>query len=186
MSDELNSNLPNFRDSTKFFSFQNLHTSNPPFQFLPAAKILTTNGQNLVRDFNESAGEFLGGGVMKSKQLEAYAEKDERCRQIKERILSQSRFLSTKENLRLSTQITSEWIAFEYALLLSVTLYGLIKPMKWDQFQSIKVKKKGLMGIESIATLTYVDSLGEKQVVDIQSGKPNIDSLVKIARAVGV
>lgn len=67
-----------------------------------------------------------------------------------------------------------------------MTLYGLIKPIKWDQFQSIKVKKKGLMGIDSIATLTYADSLGVKQVVDIQSGKPNIDSLVKISKAVGV
>jgi len=98
----------------------------------------------------------------------------------------QSQYLSHKERARLSTQITSEWIALEYALILSVTLYGLIIPIKWDKLESIEFRKKGLVGIESIATITYTDSLGVKKKVDIQSGKPNMDSLAAIAKAVGI
>jgi hypothetical protein len=186
MSEEFSNKLPSFKDSTKFFTFQGLYAPNAPFKVFPAPKLLTTNGLKIVRDFYESAGEFLGGGVMKSEQLELYAEKDERCRAVKARVMAQSQFLSHKENMRLSTQITSEWIALEYALILSVTLYGLIRPIKWDKLESVTVRKKGFIGIESIATLTYVDAFGVKQVVDIQSGKPNIDSLAAIAKAVGI
>ena len=186
MSEQFSAKPPSYRDSTKFFTFQGLYAPNAPFKIFPPQKLLTPNGLQILRDFRESAGEFLGGGVMKSKQLEANAEEDERCREIKARIVAQSHFLSHKENMRLSTQITSEWIALEYALLLSLTLYGRITPIKWDKLESVTVRKKGFVGIESIATLTYVDGLGVKQVVDIQSGTPNINSLAAIAKAVGV
>lgn len=186
MSEQFSAKPPSYRDSARFFLRKNALVPNPPFKVFPAEKLLTPNGLRLVEDFKEGAGEFLGGGVMKSKQLESEANKSERSRAIKSRIIAQSHFLSHKENMRLSTQITSEWIAFEYALILSVTLYGSITPIKWDKLESVSVRKKGFTGIESIATLTYVDGLGVKQVVDIQSGKPNIDSLAAIAKAVGI
>jgi len=178
--------LPSFRDSTKFFAFQGPYAPNAPFKWFHPSKLLTANGQKIVRDFRAGAGEFLGGGVMKSEQLEAECEMYEQHRAVKARLMAQSQFLSHKETARLSTQITSEWIALEYALILSVTLYGLIRPIKWDRLESISFRKKGFVGIESIATLTYVDGLGVKQVVDIQSGKPNIESLAAIAKAVGI
>jgi hypothetical protein len=178
--------VSSFRDSTKFFKFQGLNAPNAPFKVFPPQRLLTPNGLRLVTDFRESAGEFLGGGVMKSKQLEAKAEKSETARAIKAQILAQSRFMSKRDTVRFSTQITSEWIALEYALLLSVTLYGHITPIKWDKLESLTVRKKGFAGFDSIATLTYIDGLGVKQVVDIQSGKPNIDSLAAIAQAVGI
>ena len=73
MSEEFSNKLPSFKDSTKFFTFQGLYEPNAPFKVFPAPKLLTTNGLKIVRDFYESAGEFLGGGVMKSEQLELYA-----------------------------------------------------------------------------------------------------------------
>ena len=178
--------LPSFRDSTKFFAYSGVYAPNAPFRWFPPTRLLTPNGLKIVQDFRESAGEFLGGGVMKSKQLEAYCETQEQYRAVKARVMAKSQFMSHRETARLSTQITSEWIALEYALILSVTLYGLIRPIKWDKLESVTVKKKGFTGIESVATLTYVDALGVRQVVDIQSGKPNIDSLAAIAKAVGI
>lgn len=186
MSDESVNKLPNFRDSTKFFAFQGPYAPNAPFKWFHPSKLLTANGQKIVTDFRAGAGEFLGGGVMKSEQLEAYCEMYEQHRAIKARVMAQSQFLSYKETARLSTQITSEWIALEYALILSVTLYGLIIPIKWDKIESISIRKKGFVGIESIATLTYTDSVGTKKAVEIQSGKPNMDSLSAIAKAVGI
>lgn len=178
--------LPSYRDSTKFFLRKNALAPNSPFQVFPVGRLLTANGVKLVSDFQDSAGEFLGGGVMKSKQLEAKAEQSETARAIKAQILAQSRYMSKRDTVRISTQITSEWIALEYALILSLTLYGHITPIKWDKLESLTVRKKGFAGFESIATLTYVDGLGVRQVVDIQSGKPNMDSLAAIAKAVGI
>lgn len=186
MSEQLSAKPPSYRDSTKFFLRKNAVAPNSPFRVFPVGRLLTANGVKLVSDFQDSAGEFLGGGVMKSKQLEAKAEQSETARAIKAQVLAQSRYLSKRETVRLSTQITSEWIALEYALILSVTLYGHITPIKWDKLESLTVRKKGFAGFESIATLTYVDGLAVKQVVDIQSGKPNIDSLASIAKAVGI
>jgi len=186
MSDESVKRLPSFRNSTKFFAYPGVYAPNAPFKWFPPSRLLTPNGLKIVQDFRDSAGEFLGGGVMKSKQLEAYCETQEHLRAVKARVMAQSQFMSYRETARLSTQITSEWIALEYALILSITLYGLIRPIKWDKFESITFRKRGFMGIESIATLTYTDSLGEKKVVDVQSGKPNIDSLAAIAKAVGI
>jgi hypothetical protein len=186
MSEQFSAKPPSYRDSAKFFLRKNALVPNPPFKVFPAEKLLTPNGLRLVEDFKEGAGEFLGGGVMKSKQLESEANKSERSRAIKAQVLAQSRYLSKRDTVRFSIQITSEWIALEYALLLSITLYGNITPIKWDKLESLTVRKKGFAGFESIATLTYADGLGVKQMVDIQSGKPNIDSLVAIARAVGI
>jgi hypothetical protein len=186
VTDEHSAKLPSYKDSTKYFAYPGVYAPNAPFRWFPPTRLLTPNGLKIVQDFRESAGEFLGGGVMKSKQLEAKAEQSETARAIKAQVLAQSRYLSKRETVRLSTQITSEWIALEYALILSVTLYGHITPIKWDKLESLTVRKKGFAGFESIATLSYVDGLGVKQVVDIQSGKPNIDSLASIAKAVGI
>ena len=186
MSEQFSAKPPSYRDSTKFFTFQGLYALNAPFKIFPPQKLLTPNGLKIIRDFNEAAGEFLGGGVMKSKQLEAKAEQSETASAIKAKVLAQSQYLSKRDTVRLSTQITSEWIALEYALLLSLTLYGHITPIKWDKLETLTVRKKGFAGFESIATLTYVDGLGVKQVVDIQSGTPNINSLAAIAKAVGI
>ena len=186
MSEEFGNKLPSYRGSTKFFLRKNALAPNSPFKVFPTDRLLTANGVKLVSYFEESAGEFIGGGVMKSKQLEANAEQGDIARAIKGQILAQNRSMSARDTVRLSTQITSEWIALEYALLLSVTLYGFISVMQWDKIESLTVRKKGLTGIESIATLTYLDDLGIKQEIDIQSGKPNIDSLAAIAKAVGI
>ena len=177
---------PSFRDSSKFYLRSNALAPNAPFKIFAPKRLLTPNGVNLVSEFKKSAGEFLGGGVMKSKQIEFKASQSEYARSIKEQILAQSRFMSKRDTVRLSTQITSEWIALEYALLLSVTIYGHITPIQWDKLESITVRKKGFTGFDSIATLTYIDGLGARQIVEIQSGKPNISSLAAIARAVGI
>lgn len=186
MSEQWSAKPPSYKESTKFFLREKALEANSPFKVLPEGRLLTNNGLSLVSDFEESAGRFLGGGVMKSKDLEKKAEQSEASRAIRAQILAQTRYMSKKDVVKMSIQVTSEWIALEYALLLSVTLYGQIIPIRWDKLLNISSKKKGLVGFDLVATLEYVDGTGSIQSVDIQANRQNIESLLAIAQACGV
>ena len=186
MSEQWSAKPPSYKESTKFFLLESALAPNSPFKVLPKGRLLTHNGLSLVSDFEESAGRFLGGGVMKSKDLEKKAEQSEAARAIKAQILAQTRFMSKKDVVKMSTQVTSEWIALEYALLLSVTLYGQITPIRWDKLLSVSTKKKGFAGFDLVATLKYQDGKETMQSVNIQANKQNIESLLAIAKACGV
>ena len=186
MSEQWSAKPPSYKESSKFFPREKALAANSPFKVFPEGRLLTPNGVRLVSDFEESAGRFLGGGVMKSKDLEKQAERSERAREIKAMILAQTRFMSKKDVVKMSTQMTSEWIALEYALLLSVTLYGQITPIRWDKLLSVSAKKKGFAGFDLVATLKFLDGKETVQSVDIQANKQNIESLLAIAKACGV
>jgi hypothetical protein len=178
------SELPNDRGSTKFFLLSENFGKKMPFTLVPVA-ILTPNGRSLVEDFRESKGEFLGGGVMKSEDFESDAHAKPHALAVRQRLEMQIAFMSKSERLKVSTQITSEWIAFEYALVFSITLYGAIYSMKWDQIDYIESSRKGFLGQE-VTTIVYRDKSGEVKVRKIQSSKVNIASLKSIASACGV
>lgn len=178
------SDLPSDKDSTKFFLLSENIGRRFPFTTVPV-EILTPNGRRLVQDFRESKGEFLGGGVMKSDDFESEAHSNPRALAVRQGIEMQIAFMPKSEQLKMSTQITSEWIAFEYSLAISITLYGFITSIKWDQIDHIESSRKGFLGQE-VATIVYRDKKGEVNVRKIQSSKVNISSLKAIAGACGV
>ncbi|CAM8624794.1 hypothetical protein MCEMSE18_00283 [Candidatus Planktophila versatilis] len=178
------SELPSDKDSTKFFVLSQNPGHLLPFKTVPL-KILTPNGQKLVQDFRATKGEFLGGGVMKSDDFEDDAKGNSNALSVRQRVEMQIAFMPKKEQLKMSTQITSEWIAFEYSLVMSITLYGLIISIKWDQIDQIEIAKKGFLG-QAHAQLIYRDKKGETQVRKIQSTAMNLTSLKDIATACGV
>jgi hypothetical protein len=178
------SELPSDKDSTRFFVLSQHTGSRLPFKTVPL-KILTPNGQRLVEDFRATKGEFLGGGVMKSDDFEDDAKGKPNALAVRQRVEMQIAFMPKKEQLKMSTQITSEWIAFEYSLVISITLYGLIISIKWDQIDQIEITKKGFLG-QAYAQLIYKDKKGQTQVRKIQSSAMNLASLKDIAIACGV
>ncbi len=178
------SELPSDRGSTKFFLLSENLGKKMPFTIVPIA-ILTPNGRTLVEDFRESKGEFLGGGVMKSDDFESEARNNPNALAVRQRIEMQIAFMPKSEQLKMSTQITSEWIAFEYSLVISITLYGFITSIKWDQIDHIESSRKGFLGQE-VVTIVYRNKKGEVNVRKFQSSKVNIASLKSIADACGV
>lgn len=177
------SELPSDKDSKKYFLLSE-NIGKIPFKLVPL-KILTTYGQKHVIDFRETKGEFLGGGVMKSVDFEKQAQQNPNALAVRQRVEMQLSFMSKTEQLKMSTQITSEWIAFEYSLVISQTLYGLSTSIKWDKFDQIEIKKKGIFG-QATAQLIYRDYKNEVCVRVIQSSILNLNSLGDIARACGV
>jgi hypothetical protein len=172
---------PNDRDSKKHFLLSENRNS-LPFKVVPIS-ILTNNGIKLVEEFRPTKGEFLGGGVMKSKQWEEYASQIPKCLEIHNRMKMQASMLSYSDVAKLSTQITSEWIAFEFALVISITSYGYIAHMKWDDIHQIKFKMKSLFG-SSTAEITFQTRDGKSLITrSIQSSKINLESLKIIAGA---
>ena len=178
------SELPSDRDSSKFFLLSEHIGRRLPFTMVPV-QILTPNGRTLVEDFRESKGEFLGGGVMKSDDFESEAHNNPNALAVRQRVEMQIAFMPKSEQLKMSTQITSEWIAFEYALVISITLYGMSTSIKWDQIDYIESSRKGFLGQET-ATLVFRNKKGEVKVRKLQSSKVNIASLKSIAGACGV
>lgn len=176
--------LPSDKGSKKHFLLKNNDVSSIPFVIVPL-EILTPNGQKLVEDFRETKGEFLGGGVMKSDDFEQLAKQNPNALEVRRRIEMQTSFMSMRETIKVSTQVTSEWIAFEYSLVISQTLYGLITSIKWDEIDLIKIKKKRFSG-EATAQIQYRDKKKASCIRTIQSSVLNIRSLGDIARACGV
>jgi len=176
--------LPSDKDSKKYFLLKNNHAGSIPFTIVPL-EILTPNGQKLVEDFRKTKGEFLGGGVMKSVDFEQLAKQNPRALEVRRRLEMQTSFMSVKETIKMSTQVTSEWIAFEYSLVISQTLYGHITSIKWDEIDLIKIKKKRFSG-EATAQIHYWDKKNSSCIRTIQSSLRNICSLGDIAKACGV
>jgi hypothetical protein len=177
------SKLPSDKNSKKFFLLSE-NQGELPFTIVPL-EILTPNGQKLVADFWSTKGEFLGGGVMKSPEFEDDAQKSPQAMEIYQRIKMQSAFMSYKEVVNLSTKVTSEWIAFEYSLVISITMYGYVLSIKWDHIDQIKIKRKGMLG-QATAQIVFKNKKKEEFVRTIQSSVLNIKSLGDIARACGV
>lgn len=175
------SELPSDKDSQKYFLLSENPTHSLPFKIMPLS-ILTPNGQKLVNDFRATKGEFLGGGVMKSDDFERDARNNSNALSIRRYMEMQISAMPKSEQIKMSTQITSEWIAFEYALVISQTLYGHITSIKWDQIDQIEISKKGFFG-QAIAQIIFKDKKGQTQVKKIQSSAMNLASLRDIAKA---
>jgi len=178
------SELPSDKDSKKFFLLSENRGKTLPFTIVPI-DILTLNGQNLVKDFEPTKGEFLGGGVMRSSDFAKVAKANPRCREIRRNLTQQIYAMPKSERQRLSMQITSEWIAFEYSLVISQTVFGHITAIKWDHIEGIEFSRK-LMSPYEIAKLTYRDKQNQVQIKRIESSKVNILSFRNIARACSV
>jgi hypothetical protein len=185
LSKEFMNQPPSYRDGKKYFLKSRLEEGPKPFAVVPL-EILTPNGRKLVEDFQGSAGLFLGGGVFKSSSLEMMAKSDPQAAQIHQMMRKYVSSLPAREVVRRSPEFTNEWIALEYALLLSLTMYGWIRPIPWDSIASITVRKKGFITSDFVANIAYVTPNGLDAEAEIQANKHGIESLYLIAEACGV
>ena len=177
------SQLPSDKKGKKFFLLSN--STSLPFDN-PNINLLSPNGKSLVPQFEETKGKFLGGGVFKSDDFENEAKKNPKAMEIYQYMRMQISSMSSREVLRISPTLTPEWIAFEYSVVFSVTMYGFLQPIRWEQFSNIQIKKKGFSGMDSQATLSYTDIKGNSKTMSIQANSANIKNLGAIAKACGV
>jgi hypothetical protein len=176
--------LPSDKNSKKYFLLVENDLAKLPFAFV-APTVLTENGQKLVDDFRATKGEFLGGGVMRSKDFELQAKSNQNCMAIYLHMNMQLSRMPKSEQLRASVQLTSEWMAFEFSLVISLTIYGLIISIKWDEILEIRVSEKRFGG-QAKAHIKYLDKKGDEVERTIESNVYNIRSLSSIARACNV
>ena len=177
------SQLPSDKQGKKFFLLGN--SKSLPFEN-PNINLLSPNGKSLVPQFEETKGKFLGGGVFKSDDFENEAKKNPKAIEIYQYMKMQISRMSPSEVVRISPTLTPEWMAFEYSVVFSVTMYGFMQPIRWEQFSTIQTKKKGLTGLDSLATFTYSDSKGIPKTMSIQANSSNINNFAAIAKACGV
>lgn len=177
--------LPSHRDGKRFFLLTGRNTSTLPFPFT-GGRLLSPNGGKLVKDFHKTMGECLGGGVLKSKDLDRIASKSPMSQQIHQQVKAQLASVPAREAMRLSAQLQSEWISFEYCLVLSVTAYGHLTTIDWDNLHSVKIGSKGIFGSGGKAVLDYRTPKGAPETVTIEANREGITTLGAIARACGV
>ena len=176
------SQLPNDKDGSKFFLLNG--KSDLPFDG-PNLNLLSFNGKRLVEQFFETKGSFLGGGVMKSADFENEAKQIPSALKINQQLKMQISSMPAREVIKMSSALTSEWIAFEYSVVFSITMYGYLPTIKWDDFDQIAIKKMGLMGTQSTAELNFRDH-GNSQKIRFEANTSNIKNFGLIAASCGV
>ena len=177
------SQLPSDKKGKKFFLLSN--SISLPFD-IPNIDLLSPNGKSLAPQFEETKGKFLGGGVFKSDDFKNEAKKNPKAMEINQYMKMQISRMSPREVIKISPTLTPEWMAFEYSVVFSVTMYGFLQPIRWEQFSSINIKKKGITGMDSQATFTYSDSKGNPKTMSFQANSANIHNFGAIAKACGV
>jgi hypothetical protein len=148
-----------------------------PFGYTGIA-LLSPEGQVYAKALLENAGRCLGGGVLASRDLEWIA-----SGKIGEKpgdfVPRRGIFTVSKEP---QSVLPSEWIAFEYGLLLRAP-FGSALVCAWDDVLSIaKVRTQG-----HDTHIRLDGGFGGKNVtIFAQANKHGIDALLKISELAGV
>ena len=179
------SDLPSHKGGHRFFLLSSVGSKGTPFPFT-GTSFLSPNSLRLVEDFGPTMGQCLGGGVLKSKDLEDRAKKSPQSQAINKQLKSQLSRLPARVALHEVGLLQTEWVALEYALLLTVPIYGSITTIDWDNLDSLAVGKKGLMSSDLKSVLRFRNPKGEAEVATIQSNPQGMQTLAMIARACGV
>lgn len=175
------SELPDHRDGRRFYL---LGAGAPPFPYT-GSTLLSRGGKQLVNDLRESMGECLGGGVMKSKDLEAYAKTKPMSVQFHAEMKRSLSRVPARQAMAMAGEMQAEWIAFEYVLVLCHPMYGLQVPIQWDRLESVRAFKKAFGG-DMAMSLSYVQPNGQQRSMTIQANPQGIGTLYAIASTVGV
>ena len=148
-----------------------------PFAYTGIA-LLSPEGQSYAMGLKEIAGRCLGGGVLASRDLEWLAN-GKNGNKPGDYIPAKSLFGLSKEP---QSVLPSEWIAFEYGLLLTAP-FGTPMVSSWDDVLSVaKVRTQG-RDIH-IRIDGHFGDPGE--TIFAQANQNGIDALLKISEIVGV
>lgn len=175
------SELPSHKGGSRFFL---LASATPPFPYT-GSTFLSPNGKQLVEDFRESMGECLGGGVFKSRDLDNYAKTRPAAMQVHAQVKAMLAQMPTRQAMAMANQLQSEWIAFEYTLVLCQPLYGLNIPIPWNRLLFLQATKKTFGG-DMVVSLTYVQPNGDQKALSMQANAQGMGTLYAIASTVGV
>ena len=148
-----------------------------PFGYT-GTSLLSSEGQSFASGLKEMAGRVLGGGVLASRDLEWMGSGSEGTKPG-DFIPPKGIFTSSKTP---QSYLPSEWIAFEYGLLLRGP-YGNPFVSSWDQVLAIaKIRNQGK------DTHIRIDGNfgGPGTVVFAQANSFGINDLLKISSLVGV
>jgi hypothetical protein len=148
-----------------------------PFGYTGVA-LLSPEGQAFANSLREMAGRCLGGGVLASRDLEWLAN-GKKGTKPGDYVPTKSLFGSSKEP---QSVLPSEWIAFEYGLLLTAP-FGSPLVSSWDDVLSVaKVRTQG-RDIH-IRIDGYFGEPGE--TIFAQANQNGITALMKICELAGV
>jgi len=175
------SDLPSHRGGRRHYR---LGSAPPPFPY-SGSTLLSRGGKALVVDLRESMGECLGGGVMKSKDLDSEAKSSAMSRQVYAEARRALSRMPTRQAMALASEMQPEWIAFEYALVLSHPMYGLHIPIPWDRIRSARAYRKAFGG-DMAMSLSYMQPDGQQKDLALQANPQGIGTLYAIASTVGV
>jgi hypothetical protein len=148
-----------------------------PFGYTGIA-LLSPEGQMYANGLKEMAGRCLGGGVLASRDLEWIAS-GKNGSKPGDYVPAKNFFGMSKEP---QSVLPSEWIAFEYALLLRAP-FGSPLVSSWDNVLSIaKVRDQGM------DSHIRIDGNfgGPGQTIFAQANKNGINDFLKIAALTGV
>jgi hypothetical protein len=101
------SDLPSHKDGKRFFLLSSVGSEGTPFPFT-GASFLSPNSLRIVEDFGPTMGLCLGGGVMKSKDLEDRAKKSPQSQAINKQLKAQLTRLPTKVALHEAALLQTE------------------------------------------------------------------------------
>jgi len=148
-----------------------------PFGYTGTA-LLSPEGQMYAQQLKEIAGRCLGGGVLASRDLEWIA-RGKNGPKPGDYVPAKTFFGVSKEP---QSVLPSEWIAFEYGLLLCAP-FGSPLVSSWDDVLSMaKVRNQGTDS--HIRIDGYFDTPGE--TIFAQANKNGINDLLKIGSIAGV
>jgi len=148
-----------------------------PFGYTGIA-LLSPQGQAYANSLREMAGRCLGGGVLASRDLEWLAN-GKNGPKPGDYVPTKSLFGSSKEPQSI---LPSEWIAFEYGLLLTAP-FGPPLVSSWDGVLSVaKVRSQG-----RDFHIRIDGHFGEPgETIFAQSNQNGITALMKICEVAGV
>ena len=148
-----------------------------PFGYTGTA-LLSREGQIIANSLKETAGRCLGGGVLASRDLEWFAGGKNGSRPG-DYVPAKSFFGSSKEP---QSVLPSEWIAFEYGLLLRAP-FGSPLLSSWDNVLSMaKVRRQG-----TDSHIRFDGNFGGPgETIFAQANQNGINDLLKIGEVAGV
>ena len=148
-----------------------------PFGYTGIA-LLSPEGQMYANNLKEIAGRCLGGGVLASRDLEWLANGKNGTRPG-DFVPARSLFGSSKEP---QSVLPSEWITFEYGLLLRAP-FGPPMVSSWDEVLCVaKVRNQG----RDIHIRIDGDFGAPRETIFAQANQNGITTLIKICELAGV
>ena len=147
---------------------------------------LSSYGKIVSKRYLNEAGRCLGGGVLKSKQLESIGKSTPMGKQIYDGQLRLLAKKNSRDALQAARDLQSEWFALEYALVLTVPMCDFHVPIRWDRITSLHVTKSGFLSKDLTVVVKYLENGLASKEIQFQSNAEGAQALLAIANQCGV